>query len=76
MAQKLVLLSDVLKMQLSGGGGIFLHLAVQTDFEFEISGPLVISLPVVGLVSLQVAFVVGTGSVPPIGQAAGVDHIK
>ena len=26
---------------LGGGGGVLRHLAVQTDFEFEISGPLV-----------------------------------
>ena len=31
-------------LNLGGGGGVLRHSAVQTDFEFEISGPLVPSV--------------------------------
>ena len=32
-----------------GGGGVLRHSAVQTDFEFEISGPLLLTLYILGI---------------------------
>ena len=51
-----------------GGGGVLRHLAVQTYFEFEISGPLVVMVMINGftfsmkmyiVVLIKIAFVKG-----------------